>query len=462
MARLTANGLEIEYDTFGDSDADPILLIMGLGTQMIAWPPAFCQALAEAGHFVVRFDNRDVGLSTKLDGVKAPGPLRYLLHRLFGVALKEPYTLQDMAADAVGVLDALDIPAAHVVGASMGGMIAQLIAASYPSRVKTLTSIMSTSGDPDLPGPRREVSKHLFSNRPKSNEMDDLVPYLLESFHLLMSPDYPRTDEELRPLIVQSLERSHYPEGFKRQLAAIVADGSRAERLSTIEAPTLVIHGKADPLIPVDGGFSTALHIRGAKLELIDGMGHDLPPELIAPIASMIIRHVAVPQASGWASDDAEKRESALPREVRFEVIEHGGEAYVAGVRLRDEILWNPAGVITTERDIKAERELVHVAGFLGEKLCATCVLIPEGGAVRMKRVAVAPGFQNRGFGTAMLHFCELRARTMGASELYAHARHTALRFYEKADYAAEGDYFDEVGIPHIVVRKKFGGTDSR
>jgi pimeloyl-ACP methyl ester carboxylesterase len=293
MAQLSANGLQIEYDTFGDSNAEPILLIMGLGTQMIAWPPAFCNALAEAGHFVVRFDNRDVGLSTKLDGLKAPGPFRFLLHRLFGLPLRVPYTLQDMAADAVGVLDALDIPAAHVVGASMGGMIAQLVAASFPGRVKTLTSLMSTSGDPDLPGPPREISRHLFSERPKSNEMDDLVPYLLKSFRLLMSPEYPRDDEELRPLIVESLERSNYPQGFKRQLAAIVADGSRVKRLSTIEAPTLVIHGKEDPLVPVDAGFSTALHIRGAKLELIDGMGHDLPPELLAPVASMIIGHVS-------------------------------------------------------------------------------------------------------------------------------------------------------------------------
>ncbi|MGD8318431.1 MAG: alpha/beta hydrolase [Myxococcales bacterium] len=295
MGQLTANGLQIEYDTFGASDADPILLIMGLGTQMIAWPPAFCDALAEAGHFVIRFDNRDVGLSAKLDGVQAPGPMRFLLHRLFGLSLHAPYTIEDMATDAVGVLDALDIPAAHVVGASMGGMIAQRMTASYPNRVKTLTSIMSTSGDPSLPGPRREVRKHLFSNRPKSNELDDIVPYLLRSFHLLMSPEYPRTDEELRPLIVESLERCHYPEGFKRQLAAIVADGSRVECLSTIGAPTLVIHGKADPLIPVEGGFSTALHIRGAKLELIDGMGHDLPPELVPRIASMINGHVAKP-----------------------------------------------------------------------------------------------------------------------------------------------------------------------
>ncbi|MFZ1862950.1 MAG: alpha/beta fold hydrolase [Polyangiales bacterium] len=462
MAQLTANGLQIEYDTFGDPDADPILLIMGLGTQMIAWPPAFCNALAEAGHFVVRFDNRDVGLSDKLDGIKAPGPIRFLLNRIFGLALRAPYTLDDMAADAVGVLDGLEIPAAHVVGASMGGMIAQIVAASHASRVKTLTSIMSSSGDPDLPGARREITKHLFSNRPKSNETDDLVEYLLQSFHLLMSPEYPRTDGELRPLIIENLERSHYPEGFKRQLAAIVADGSRVERLSTIEAPTLVIHGKEDPLIPVECGFSTALHVRGAKLELIDGMGHDLPPLLLAPIASMIIEHVSSRGRRRSVERDGDWLEGVLRPEVRFEIIEHGGETYLAGVRLRDEILQNPEGVVTTEQDMTAERALIHVAGFVGAELCATCVLVSEGEAVRMKRVAVAPTFQSRGVGTAMLRFCEQRARTMGAGELYARARHTAVRFYEKAGYSAEGDYFDEVGIPHIIVRRKLGETVAR
>jgi pimeloyl-ACP methyl ester carboxylesterase len=264
MAQVRANGLDIEYDTFGDSDAEPILLIMGLGSQMIAWPRDFCRALAEGGHFVVRFDNRDVGLSTKFDGVKAPGPIRFLLNRILGLPLRAPYTLDDMTADAVDTLDALGLAPAHVVGASMGGMIAQIMAASHPSRVKTLTSIMSSSGDPDLPTARREVTKQL-SRRPKSTDRNDLVAHLAESFRVILSPGYPRTDEELKALIVESLDRSFYPEGLARQVAAIVADGSRVERLSTIDARTLVIHGKEDPLVPVECGFSTALHIRGAS-----------------------------------------------------------------------------------------------------------------------------------------------------------------------------------------------------
>lgn len=293
MARLKANGIDIEYDTFGEATADPILLIMGLGTQMIAWRPDFCNALADCGHFVVRFDNRDVGLSTKLDGVKAPGPLRFLLHRWFGWSVSAPYTLDEMAADAIGVLDALDIDEAHVVGASMGGMIGQIMAASHPDRVKTLTSIMSSSGDPNLPGAKREILKQLFVGRPESSEREDLIDYSLRSFRLLLSPGYPRTDQELEELIVESIERSYYPQGVSRQVAAVIADGSRVKRLATITAPTLVIHGKEDPLIPPQGGFSTALHIRGAKLELIDGMGHDLPPPLRRPFAAIIHRHAS-------------------------------------------------------------------------------------------------------------------------------------------------------------------------
>lgn len=291
MAQLKANGLDIEYDTFGDSGGDPVLLIMGLGTQMTAWPPDFCNALVEHGHYVIRFDNRDVGLSAKLDGQRAPGPFGFWLNRVFGVSLRVPYTLSDMGADAIGVLDALGLETAHVVGASMGGMIAQIVAASYPSRVKTLTSIMSSSGDPSLPAARPEVTRQLL-RRPKSDAFDDLVEHSLESFRMLSSPGYPRSDGELRALIVEGIERSFYPQGFLRQVAAIVADGSRVERLATIEAPTLVIHGKADPLVLVECGFHTALHVRRAKLELIDGMGHDFPPQLIAPIAAMIVHHI--------------------------------------------------------------------------------------------------------------------------------------------------------------------------
>jgi len=291
VAQLMANGLQIEYDTFGDSGAEPILLVMGLGTQMTAWTPDFCDALAAHGHYVIRFDNRDVGLSSKFDGYKAPGRLRYALHHWFNTPLKAPYTLDDMAYDAVCVLDALEIEAAHVVGASMGGMIAQLMAYSHPERVQTLTSIMSTSGDPGLPGPRSDVAKHIFLKRPRRGDRNATCRHLVRSLQLIASPAYPRSEAEWRQLVDAALDRSFYPQGFLRQTAAIFADGSRVRRLMKIEAPTLVIHGSADPLIPPEGGVDTARHIRGARLEIIEGMGHDIPPQLVGHLTALIAGH---------------------------------------------------------------------------------------------------------------------------------------------------------------------------
>lgn len=291
MAQLMANGLQIEYDTFGDAGAEPILLVMGLGTQMTAWTPEFCDSLAAHGHYVIRFDNRDVGLSSKFDGYRSPGRLRYALHHFFNTPLKVPYTLDDMAYDAVCVLDALDIDAAHVVGASMGGMIAQLIAYSHPERVQTLTSIMSTSGDPALPGPRSDVAKHIFLKRPRRADRNAMREHLVRSLQLIASPAYPRSDAEWLELVDAALQRSFYPQGFLRQTAAIFADGSRVRRLMKIEAPTLVIHGSDDPLIPPAGGIDTARHIRGARLEIIEGMGHDIPPPLVGRLTTLIAAH---------------------------------------------------------------------------------------------------------------------------------------------------------------------------
>jgi proline iminopeptidase len=291
VARLDVNGLQIEYDTFGSPDDDPLLLIMGLGTQMVAWPVDFCEALAAHGHHVIRFDNRDIGLSTKFDGAGSPGRLRYLMNYFVGTPLGAPYTLTDMAADAVGVLDALDIESAHVVGASMGGMIAQLVTVHYPERVKSLTSIMSTSGARGLPRPRPDIMRHIFRDRPSKGDATAMFEHLVKSLQLIGSPGYPRSDEEIRTLIKTTIERSHYPQGFVRQLAALVDDGSRVERLKTIDKRTLVIHGRDDPFVRVECGIDTARHIKGAKLEIIDGMGHDLPPQLIGRLASLIVDH---------------------------------------------------------------------------------------------------------------------------------------------------------------------------
>ena len=293
MAQLQSNGLTIEYDTFGDRGADPMLLIMGLGTQMTAWTPDFCESLTARGHYVVRFDNRDIGLSTKFEGVRAPGRLRYLMHHVFHTNLGAPYSLQDMATDAAGVLDALDIDAAHVVGASMGGMIAQLLTVGHPERVKSLTSLMSTSGKPGLPRAKPELVKHMFANRPRTGDPAVMLDHTVATAKMLGSPAYPRSDAEWRELIGASIQRSFYPQGFIRQMAAIVADGSRVERLKKINTPTLVIHGREDPLVPVEGGMDTARHIRDSRLEIIEGMGHDIPPPLVERITGLIADHAA-------------------------------------------------------------------------------------------------------------------------------------------------------------------------
>lgn len=291
MAQLQANGLQIEYDTFGQASDDPVLLIMGLGTQMTAWSPEFCGALAAHGHFVIRFDNRDTGLSTKFDGVKAPGLMHYAMNHFLGMSLKAPYSLSEMASDAVGVLDALDIPEAHIVGASMGGMIAQLTALKYPERAKSLTSLMSTSGDPGLPRPRRDVMRQIFMNRSSVHDPDAMLAHLLKSARMISSPGFPRSDDDWREQLIASVQRSFYPQGFARQLAAIVDDGSRVQRLKSVNVPALVIHGNADPLVPVECGIDTAKHLPNATLEIIEGMGHDLPPQLIERLTSLIAGH---------------------------------------------------------------------------------------------------------------------------------------------------------------------------
>jgi len=291
MPQLHVNNLQIEYDTFGEPGADPLLLIMGLGTQMTAWSPDFCNALAAHGHYVIRFDNRDIGLSTKFDNAKAPSRLRYVMNHLFRTSLQAPYSLEDMASDAAGVLEALDIGSAHVVGASMGGMIAQLVTVRYPQRVRSLTSLMSSSGDRHLPKPRPDVVHHMFESRPETGDAEAMLKHVIKTAKLISSPRYPRSDEQWRELIAAALQRSFYPMGFARQMAAVIADGSRVQRLKTIDTPTLVIHGSEDPLIPVECGVDTARHIKGARLEIIEGMGHDIPPQLVGTLTELIAGH---------------------------------------------------------------------------------------------------------------------------------------------------------------------------
>ena len=284
---LMANGLRLCYEEFGAKEDPSIVLIMGLGTQMLSWPINFCTMLADKGFRVIRFDNRDIGLSQKIETEKPVNLLKLFFRQRLGLEITAPYTLRDMAADTIGLLDALEIEKAHWVGASMGGMIAQLLAAEYPDRTLTLTSIMSTTGRRQLPQAPPKVLMQMMS-RPSAADQKKYLDHAMKTWALIGSPDYPPDPDELRARIKISMERSSYPAGYRNQLAAITESGDRRGILHRIKCPTLVIHGKADVLVPVAGGIETANNIKGAKLELIEGMGHDLPKQLHSRIANLI------------------------------------------------------------------------------------------------------------------------------------------------------------------------------
>ncbi len=287
---LVANHLRIAYNEFGDKNNPAILLIMGLGTQMIAWSEPFCEQLAAKGYRVIRFDNRDVGLSEKIRTEQDISLPKLLLQARLKLPITVPYTLDDMALDTVGILDALKLDKAHIVGASMGGMIGQLVAAKHPERCLSLTSIMSTTGNPRLPAASWKATKQLMA-RPKNPTEQGAIRHGLKVWSVIGSPDFPPKREDLIERIRRTYRRSVYPKGYKNQMAAIAANGDRTPLLKNLEIPTLVIHGKADVLVPVEGGIDTAKNIPGAKLELIEGMGHDLPKELAPRIARLIAEH---------------------------------------------------------------------------------------------------------------------------------------------------------------------------
>jgi pimeloyl-ACP methyl ester carboxylesterase len=282
--KIQANGIQIEVDDQGPRDGPVVLLIMGLGMQLIAWPQALVQLLIDRGFRVVRFDNRDIGLSQGFDHAGVPNmalaSLRYALH----LPVKSPYSLADMGRDALGVLDALGIAQAHVCGASMGGMIAQHLAAEAPQRVASLTLMMTTSGARSLPQPPWSVRKVLMS-RPMKPGTDAAVEWILHVLRVIGSPAYPTSAEAMRERALASVQRAWHPAGSARQLLAVVADGDRTPLLSRITAPTRIVHGVADPLVPVACGHHLAEHILGAESDFIPGMGHDLPEPLLSRFA---------------------------------------------------------------------------------------------------------------------------------------------------------------------------------
>lgn len=285
MANVTANGLTIEYEVVGDPSRPALLLVMGLGAQLVFWPEEFCSALADRGFFVIRYDNRDVGLSSKIENSPPPD----LAAAFQGDTSSAAYTLKDMAADAVGLLDALDIERAHVMGVSMGGMIVQHLAMHYPNRVLSLCSVMSTcnSSMGDDP-PTQEAGAMLL--RPPPRSRDAAVEAALAAWRVIGSPGFPFDEARVRERAALAYDRCFYPRGFARQLVGILASGDWTDALGEVDLPTLVIHGEADPLVRPSWGRATAQAIPGAELLVIPGMGHDLPegawPVIIDAVAA--------------------------------------------------------------------------------------------------------------------------------------------------------------------------------
>ena len=290
--KISANGLSIEVDDQGPANGPAVLLIMGLGMQLVASPDELVADLVGRGFRVVRFDNRDIGLSQHFDAADTPSvpmaAMRYALH----LKVRSPYTLRDMAADAVGVLDALGIAQAHVVGASMGGMIAQHLAASHAARVRSLVLVMTSAGARELPQPSLAVRQAMLG-RPQAPGPDAVVAHLQRLWRVIGSPAYAPDPQRLQQRLLATVQRSWHPEGTARQLLAVMADGDRTPLLARISAPTSVIHGESDPLIPVEAGHHLVRHIAGAQGDFIPGMGHDLPLPLLPRIAAVIAQTAA-------------------------------------------------------------------------------------------------------------------------------------------------------------------------
>jgi pimeloyl-ACP methyl ester carboxylesterase len=291
MTAVAVNGVTIEYESLG-APADPaIVLIMGLGMQLVAWPDSFCRALVARGFRVVRFDNRDSGLSSRIGGRRSLGPLLALVAARLHLPVRGAYGLEDMARDTVALMDALGIDRAHVVGASMGGMIAQVLAARFPERVLSLTSIMSSSGRRKVSRPRKRALEIFMRRPPASAAAAQVVSHLVEVFTVIGSPGFPTERRELRERIGGWVQRAYDPAATARQLVAVIASGDRRRLLRRISAPTLVIHGADDPLVPVEAGRDTASAVPGAKLLVVDGMGHDLPDGVLPKLADAIAGH---------------------------------------------------------------------------------------------------------------------------------------------------------------------------
>jgi len=290
--KVRTNGIDIEVEDSGPApegaERPVVLLIMGLGMQLVAWPPGVVQLLMDTGYRVIRFDNRDIGLSQHFDHLGTPNIVWAGIKHRLGLKVVPPYTIHNMAQDAIGVLDALGIHRAHVVGVSMGGMIAQRVALAAPERVQSLTSIMSSSGARGLPQADPRLMRVLFS-RPADGSRDATIAHYLRLYKAIGSPGFSADEAELRQRIALAVDRSYHPAGTQRQMLAIAADTTRAQDLAGIKRPTLVLHGQADPLVPFAHGQDTARRIPGAQFAGIEGMGHDLA----AGVVERLLPHMA-------------------------------------------------------------------------------------------------------------------------------------------------------------------------
>jgi pimeloyl-ACP methyl ester carboxylesterase len=291
MPTLTANGIRIAFDTAGDAKSTPLLLLHGLGMQLTAWPDEFVEGLVELGFYVIRFDHRDCGLSTKFDRAGKPNLAWSWLKSRLKLPLRPAYSLDDMAADALGVLSALGVARAHLVGVALGGMVAQILAARHPQRVLSLTAIMSSSGRRGLPGPTPAAREALLRPPANPNDVESIVDASVAQWQAIGSPAYPTPEKQLRRRAARALRRCYCPAGVARQMHAVAAAPDRSALLQALTVPTLVIHGAADPLVPPACGEDLAAQVPGARFELIEGMGHDLPAQLNERLLTLIDFH---------------------------------------------------------------------------------------------------------------------------------------------------------------------------
>lgn len=291
MPIVTANGIEIAYETFGDASAPPVLMIMGLGGQLTMWSDELVEDLVAGGYRVVLFDNRDIGLSHQHTGEKSPNIIRQIVLRRIGIKLKTPYALMDMARDTIGLMDALKLETAHLVGISMGGMIAQHVASLVPDRINSLTAIMTTTGNPKLPRPSGDIMKAMVRRGPQPTMRDEIIDLSVATFGVIGTPGEDQNTNGMRDRITRSYDRNHNPAGVPRQMSAIVSAGDFRKYTRSIKAPTLVLHGNKDPLVPIEGGHDIAKLVHGARMEVLDGMGHDVPPRFLPEITKHMLAH---------------------------------------------------------------------------------------------------------------------------------------------------------------------------